>query len=56
VTASEDRKRLEREGDYERPSLATIAYEPKKISRNILSKHQIQLAKIATPQDDLFGT
>ena len=48
-------KALEREGDYERPSLASVPPVSRKIVPSILSKHQIQLAKSA-PQDDLFGT
>jgi hypothetical protein len=44
------RKALEREGDYDRPSLTTVTrkFEP--------NKRQIQLVRIATTQDDLFGT
>ena len=46
------RKRLEREGDYEHPPLATITPERRKIAPNVLFK---QLARITTTQADLFG-
>lgn len=44
------RKALEREGDYDRPSLTTVTRKFES------SKRQIQLVRIATTQDDLFGT
>jgi hypothetical protein len=45
------RKKLELEGDYERPS-ATIT--KRKIAPNIVPKHQIQSVNITTTQNDLF--
>ncbi len=50
------RKKLERDGDYERPSNTAITFKPKKIESDILSKHQIPLSRITPAQDDLFGT
>jgi hypothetical protein len=47
------RKALEREGDYDRPSLTTVTCETRKFEPN---NRQIQLVRIATTQDDLFGT
>ena len=51
------RKLLEQDGDYEPPSAGIVTYKPKKIVSNIVApKHQIQLARTARAQDDLFGT
>lgn len=50
------RKKLEREGDYDPPSAETVKELKKIVPRIVVSKHQIQLVRIATTQDDLFGT
>lgn len=50
------RKKLEREGDYERPSAATITCNSRTIVPNIVPKHPIRSGKFITGQNDLFGT
>ena len=51
------RKKLEREGDYERPSTTGTTFNQRKIAPNIaVPKHPIQSARIITAQNDLFGT